>query len=113
MGHTEVDLEATMAEPSHSDRDRVWPPEKFNRRKHSQFFRLVSVFAYNEISGHWGIYKLGHLHQVPTWVRPEKDLTRKQRRTPVETFYFKKQKDVKLYIFSRIEPGLVLCQKVR
>lgn len=105
MGGFELDLEATMAEPSHRDRDRNWPAETFSKRKHSQFYRLVKVFAYNSLTQHWGFYYLGHLRDVPTYVRPERALTRAEREAPFDTFYFKKSKMVRLHFFCRIEPG--------
>ncbi len=105
MGGVNLDLEKTMAEPEYRDSDWNWPAEKFNKKKHSQFYRVVKVFAYDSLNENWGYYYLGRLRDVPTYVTPERPMTRKEREAPFETYDCAKRRKVRLHMFARIEPG--------
>ncbi len=70
MGGATLDLETTMKEPEYKERDRNWPPEKFDKRKHSQFARVWQVFAYDSLNKRWGYYHVGGLRDVPTYLDP-------------------------------------------
>ncbi len=105
MGGIEVDLEETMAEPEHSDRDRVWPAEKFRWRKHTQLYRVIWVFAYDSRRKKWGFFNLGRLKLVPDYIRPERPMTREEREAPFDTYCFKRKRKLRLHFFARCEPG--------
>lgn len=104
MGRQEVaTLKNLLAPPK---RDKVWPAEKFDLRKHSKFPRLVHVLAFNSLSGKWGFHSLRSLREVPTYLVPERGMKRAERIRPFETYSFSMKKKVTLHFFARLEPGL-------
>ncbi len=105
MGGTRVDLEATMDETEYRYSDWNWPAETFNKKKHSQFYCVIQVFAYDSLNECWDYFNLGRLREVPTYVTPERPMTRKEREAPFETYDYAKSRKVRLHVFARIEPG--------
>ncbi len=108
MGAQEVDSLGDLFAPSKTDRDLVWPAQKFNSRKHSKFHKLCHALAFDSLSGCWGIYNLGRLREVPTYLVPERAMTRTERETPFDTYSLKMKRKVRLYFFARLEPGRCL-----
>lgn len=83
----------------------IWAPEKFCRSKHSKFYEVQHVLAYNTETKEWGVYALSKLREVPAYVVPHRGMTRAERRATFTTFYANWSKDVTLRIFCRLEPG--------
>lgn len=105
MGGTTVDLEKTMSEPRKCDKDLVWPAEKFRWSKHGKFHTIRHVMAYNSLSQMWGFYNINQLRDAPTYVRPDKCLKPTERWHGFTTWYYGSNKEVRLHIFARLEPG--------
>ena len=103
MGDSQQEPHRRSPQRGFHGRDLMRPGADFDEDK--ALSGLHQVVTFNSLTDKWGLYDLDTLTGIPSFLGPERSLTRQERQRPYTTMCIPKGTIVRLYFFCRVEPG--------